>query len=815
MKKSQFVGLLPATLMLVLGACSSEDAPGVKGSGFIAPVVEVDQQVITSRSSRAAAQSLTADDLVLTLTSADGSMSESWNGVSAFPTDRQFKVGQYTLTAEYGSADEEGFEKPHYYATTDLKVTENNSTPVSLTATLANTMVSVVYTDAFKGYMADWNAELHASGGEYLYYAKDEDRPVYLRPGATVLNVTFTKPNGKTATVQAASFESQPRHHYTIHVDVNGGEAGDGVMTVTFDDTVDMEPVEIELSDDLLDAPAPVATADGFTSDSPITIIEGQRGNISPRVGIVARGGLAAVTLTTRSKSLLQQGWPEEIDLMNTPVNMQSRLSALGLECAGLWHNPDKMAVVNFTKVLDNIHYLESGDNTTVFTLVVRDRYQKVSEPINLTVDVEKLELTIEVPTSIMLGDDELSLVMNYNGVDPSSSVEFSYKNERGTWSPLTVKELKASARSMQRYDVVLSVPVTESDLVIRAQAGNLYTEPATVHHVEPPFALACNSNDVFATRATLSISGDNETPAQLASKAVMQVSTDNGATYSTIASSANGGKLGVTGLQPATNYLIRAVVDGVKSRPVSFTTEEAAQIPNGNFDAATTNNGSGSNWENVVFQGWGTNNAMTTSQGSDYGYVRISGTKPTDDSKSGKAVCISTQGWGSGNSAMINFNMSKCKYIDAGLLHLGSTRTTRPSGYAEISGPLDTNDLDCGLSFTSRPSSMKFWYKYSPKNSADQGVVKAYVYDAAGNVIASGELALGSQTTYAEREIKFTYADGAPKAAKIYVCFMSTNNATALTKNESWITRPPFASLAREEWYGSRLYIDEVTLNY
>ena len=88
-------------------------------------------------------------------------------------------------------------------------------------------------------------------------------------------------------------------------------------------------------------------------------------------------------------------------------------------------------------------------------------------------------------------------------------------------------------------------------------------------------------------------------------------------------------------------------------------------------------------------------------------------------------------------------------------------------------------------------------------------------MYDAAGNVLAEGSVELGSQNDYTEKNISFNYGANAGKAARIYICFLSTVVENSLKKDKNWITPPPFGDLGRGEWAGSTLYIDDVTLNY
>jgi hypothetical protein len=265
-----------------------------------------------------------------------------------------------------------------------------------------------------------------------------------------------------------------------------------------------------------------------------------------------------------------------------------------------------------------------------------------------------------------------------------------------------------------------------------------------------------------------------------------------------------------------------------------TFTTEAATQLPNADMESWYRVAGQTDYWwidypgagTNAV---WGTNNLMTTSQGGSNttatsnrngcAYSTSSGTIYTDDVHGGsKAALIRTIGWGSGNNAVGTGNFITpvtCKYIDAGLLHLGTGRTARETGNTDRAGSLDQTGYDSGLSFGSRPSSFSFWYKYTAKNSDDHGVAEIAVYDANNNVIASGSAELTSSSEYIQKTISLTYNAGVAKAAKIYVKFMSTYSTDFLALNTSNISYPTYANLSDAMYLGSQLYVDDLTLNY
>lgn len=824
MKQTLLKGLMSVSVLSLSVACSDGEGLGFDdGKGSIALSAEVDASVQSGRKSRAEYTDVTPADLSLKLTPADGSASMTWESVTVFPTDQKFGVGSYTLEAFYGDENLEGFESPAFYGKTQFVVRERETTHVSLTATVASALVSIDYTDGFKEYMTSWRAEVHSESGRDIHFDDTETRPAYVKPGQVEINVEFVKPNGSGAKLTAASFEAVAARHYHVTVDVEDG-AGSVNMVISFDETLEnAEPIKVDISDEVLNAAAPELSAVGFTSGTSLEFIPGQAFADGLKFHIIARGGLQQAKLTTQSASLLSNGWPAEVDLANADASIQAKLSQLGLVTRGVTRDANRLAVVDLTEVMRNIEYLNGGDNTSSFALVVKDKFGKLSETVTLVATAKPLKMDVLNP-ELYVGESTLAFTFEFNLGDPAEYVTFKYLNSRGTESNFVPESIESLGDNM--YKIVGSVDQASASkaLAFTAIVKDLKTAEYTIQR-NPQVIPTNKAANAFATNAYIPVTiGDKDSDAalvaQLLGNATVMVSTDgvNFVEKPTTADAANL-VLHVAGLEPATNYSFM-IKNGskVSAEPVvkSFTTEEASQIINGNLDANVTIAGSDSHWENVIFSGWGTNNAMTTSEGADYAYVRISGTKQTDDAVSGKAVTIRTQGWGSGNSAVGHVGSSATlRKIDPGLLHLGSNRTARPSGYTERAGSLETTDLDCGVAFASRPSSVSFYYKYTAKNSADHGNVLVQAIDESGNVIAQAETNLTAVDAYTEMTLPLTYTYNSAKIAKIYVRFLSTNVPEALTKDGDWITPPPFANLSRGEYAGSTLYVDEIVCNY
>lgn len=809
-------GVLSSALLIAAGSsCSDDYNPGGGTSGKINPQLDLDVNAITSRSTSAGrdASPVSVNDLKLRLSSTDGSFVKEWNSIADFDNNELFKVGTYTLEAIYGDVEDEGFEKPYYYASTQLTVKENKVTQVSMNAQLSNSMVSIATTEAFRSYFTNYSFQAHAEGGDYVNFTSTETRPGYLRPGKVTVTADVTKPNGLSATLEAAVFVAEPKHHYTVTVDVNNGQAGDAQLVITYDDMLSQEDVYIDLSDEILSAPAPAVIAQGFEAGTTATVIEGSSDAAAPAFFINAEGGIKSVVLSTRSTSLIEQGWYNEIDLAAATPAQQSKLKSLGLDVKGLFGNIGQMAQIDLSGVLSHIRYLEGSDNVSEFTVVAKDNYSKVSDPLTFSVKVEPIVIGLSEDVTPSVGASTMTVALNYNGTDVARNVKIQYKNLRGTWSDATIT--KVTEVSDNNYIVEIDgIPADDTTVTLRAVAAGKESDEVTI--AKGGFTIASTANDMFATRARIVPTYFDDDLEAAASSVKYEISED-GSNFTAVSHTMESdGSSWLAGLPSGKNLTVKATING-KIAKTEITTEEEWDIPNGNLDADVSIDGSASNWENIVFSGWGTNNAMTTSQGNNNAYSRISGTIQTDDSHSGKAALIRTVGWGSGNSAWGSSGSSgSTKYTDAGLLHLGATRTTRPDGYGNREGSVETSDLaPLGISCTSRPSSMTFYYKYSPKNSADLGYAEICVIDAAGNIITSKSVSLSASSAYQQRDINLDYPVDAAKAAKIYVRFQSTNDRTYLQKNDDNFSGPGFANTTRGTFMGSQLYIDDIKLNY
>lgn len=806
MNKQLLYGLMISAGAALMMSCTDDFKPGGSTTGKINPIVGLDTEAVNALPSKSRAQAavISVDDLKLKLIPDDETMSPSvWESVGQFNSNEEFKVGSYTLEAYYGDASEEGFDKPHYYGSTRLTVRENEVTNVSLPVGLANSMVLIKTTDAFDGYFTEAAFALKSTGStNEVAYPAGSENAAYMKPGDITVYADVTKPDGKSARLEAATFKAEPKCHYTVSVDVNGGQVGAASMVITFSDDLDgTETVEIELSDELFAIPGPTVNLTGYDANATYNFIAGALPEgLAPEMMIRAQGGIKSIMMTSQSEWLASKGIANELDLVAMPDNTYAQLKALGM--TGEYHRVDKMARINLTELLRNITYMTDAEsNESGFAFIVTDKSGKVSEPIVIKVSVNNVEGHIVSTGGIGEGSSELDVTVSYNGDNFERDVAIQYRNERGTWSNSAYTIVNAARSSeLKNYDLRLTGLPTTGNLELRLMLCGTNAETMNVERAD--LGMSSDERDIFARHATVSLKSGS-----------MDLSGDNNIVVTPAGATINRSDNDylLENLTPGTHYMVSATVEGI-TVSTGFTTEADAQLANSGMEEwlPRTDGATKYWWTEYPGGNWSSLNQLTTSQGGNStsmfthngcSYNAYSGTRETTDAYSGsKAAIIETVGWGSGNSASVSSgSMGTCQNVTAGELFLGTYN----------------NGANYGINFGSRPESMSFYYKYTAKNSSDFGVAEVKILDASGNEVASKSESLTANDGYELKTITLDYPAKAAKCASIEVVFKSSGNDVNNLKNTSWLTPPPRMNLSDGRYTGSSLWIDDVTLNY
>ncbi|MEG1076014.1 MAG: DUF4493 domain-containing protein [Mucinivorans sp.] len=275
-----------------------------------------------------------------------------------------------------------------------------------------------------------------------------------------------------------------------------------------------------------------------------------------------------------------------------------------------------------------------------------------------------------------------------------------------------------------------------------------------------------------------------------------------------------------VTGLEANTEYHFRAVVGTHTSSESGFVfkTEEAKVLENGemeNWQSSQLSTGPHkvpyfSPWANGKDPFWTTNNDRTTSYrtgGFTYGYNCFPAVSSTLSKHTGSRAAEIRTTSASNISALNTTSITQKHSQVAGLLYIGDFSYVKPN---------DTKTE--GKSFDCRPESFSFWYTYDSYNT-DKFDARITLWS--GNTkIGEGVYTspAASVATYTQCTVKVFYTNELLRADKMTIVFRSTNKAIPeVEKKTLAIDYEPDMDYNKNwsAWVGSKLRVDDITLNY
>lgn len=786
-----------------------------------------------------------AEEFKLELSKIDGSWSKTYGNLSAFNGEEGFKVGAYNLKATYGTLEEEGFEKPYFAGETQFTVLEGRTVDAQIVATLANTMVSVDYTEAFKNYFLAYSANVHSNGGAFVTFEQSETRPAFIRPGDVAVGLTLTRPDGKTANVQPCTFAAVERHHYHITFDVNNGEVGAAQLEVIFDDTLTEENVFVDLTEELFTTSAPTVTAVGFESGSTVEVLNGEASTTPLKFNVIAGGQLKEATLVVNSDNGYRPAFGSEINLIGADATYQQLIKSAGIDAKGFFRNPDVMAVLDITGFSKT---LPKGNYT--ISLVAKDQLDRVCEPLSVNLAVKALEFTPTESTTIPFGSTEATIEVAFNGSNPAD-ITFQAMDDNGNYvnAPVTkTVEITRTSRAVvtKSYAYTVTLPQTErKEIKVKVLYKGTEKGIVTVTVNEPAYEV---EHDAYATKADFKFAASDASMSNLLAGMAKITLTGPKASKAKLVRHKSGKRRAagdsdiktLTGLVPNSQYTATiSILSGGETKTVTFTTEAATNVPNGDFSQTTqTINRSG------VQSGGEFRNTATV--------WKHNTTSVTASEPNGWA-CINQKTAYANASNMNTWYFVRSTYVEngettvrsVGYSHSGKTiersgniansiyyNTNAPADadLTKVSGELFLGSYSFngnesrtdGISFGSRPSSLEFQYRYAPVGS-ETGSATVRVLDGSGNVIASGSLELTRATEMTKGTVNLTYPFNS-KASKLEIAFRSTKGDTvtvniptgsALDDGATYGNRDLGANQSKAVATGSVLTIDNVKLNY
>ncbi|MDE6811846.1 MAG: DUF4493 domain-containing protein [Muribaculaceae bacterium] len=852
--------ILLSLLAIGLGACS-EDNPwaGGRGKGGIdlklSASADVEDAIPVVRSGAPELEAPDVADFAVELRNLDTDQNRTWQSLDEFHNEGGFDVGSYTLTAFYGNESECGFDKPYFKGEATVNVLEGRESSVSVTAQLANVMLSIEYTDAFRNYFRDYSVTAHTDGHANVVFGKSETRAGFLAPGDVTLQMSLTNPSGKTATITPAQFPAQARHHYHVKFDVNSDPMGNATLAVVFDDTLTKENVYFSLSDELYNADAPIVHTEGFTSGQ---AFEALAGNSSPsplKFETICKGGIKSAILKIAQVSGRESYNPSfgnELDLVQADEATQYQIEQNGIKVAGIFKNPQQMAIVDLT---DLPRYLPEG--TFEVTLTVTDMVGRNNEtPAVLNLSTLPISLSVtggsavyEYPGSNVTTKPtvDATVLVNYNGLNPEQCISFKNLCRTGIYKDCDIVEVKESTatRGFTDKSYIFNIKVCDvenSPLPMQIWFNGVKYGDFELEIIEPDYSLEA---DTYATYSRFRVVTDNAEDIPTIVNGMTLYKDGSPVDKSLVTTDPEKGLMTMSGLDPDKDYTIgyslTKRVNGIpESKTIKIHTEAATQISNGDFSQTenlivnnlqvggqyrTSAAGIYTNHASInraIPLGWATINAKTCK--ADAKNLNTWFVVPSTYVENGRAI-VRNVGYShngatpaqTGNLANTTYyNTNGASFADSekvsGELFLGSYSFTTQENRSE------------GVTFGSRPKSLSFEYSYDAL-SGDEAWVEIEILDANGAVISSSSNTLDADPSMSKVTLKLPAYEFGTKAGGIKLKFKSSTRMVAPINIPSGNALDdgapsrgytfPDANHYNAVATGSVLTIDNIKLNY
>lgn len=825
--KKVYYGLL-SLLCVGLVSCA-KDEPQSLFKGRIDVRVNADSS-LSDKMSRATEEVIAPDskDFALTIESADGEVSNSWDNLENF--EPVFvEVGTYTVTASYGDKNAEGFDALSYLGSTSVDVRKDETVEASVNCTINKARVSVSYTEDFKSYFTSYSAYINSSKGNKVTYTADETRGAYFVPGDLGLFLVVNRQGvSKTVTLNPKNFTAEVKHDYHLTMDVDASTAS---LKILFnDDPSSVQNVEINISDEALNEPAPQFIPYGFTSGGNIELVEG--GNVTDKLEVYlnASSGLAKCELVTASEALKKEGWPESVDLMNLTTEQSLKLVELGLETKGLGTNHDKIALINFKNLIPNLYCTSDGNEVHTFTLRATDVLSKVSEDLVLKITTRNNGFAVSLPEYVPYGSTTMTAELTLEG-DPSL-IKFYYSEQAGYQEFAAENVNVQPGTEANKYTVTFTYPSpmldTENEVKFKAKYGAKIIE-STFKVEDPELTLSLKNGDadVWAKHADFQVVASAKAKSRVSrtiSTSTIELQYEESENVwkkwdNVTFDGAN--RFTVNGLTSGTSYKFRAAYcQDVYSNEFTIKTEDELSVPNSGMEDWYYTRPSGVEYWEVWYackEGeqpvWSTMNLLTTSEGGSsggafnsnrdaYRYNANSGTIRTEGKDGGYAAQIRAVGWGRGNNAA---SLANAKYATVGELYIGHYDSETKTAVYD------------GIEFASRPKSLTFDYKYTPGKGGDQYYAEIVILNKQANRVTEIGRALSrngnsvGEWTPVTVDVEYTEEGKKMKATHMYIVFKSGDKAG----NDYFNTVPKFGNLSDGQYIGSEFFVDNIVLNY
>jgi hypothetical protein len=361
-----------------LSSCSDDQGiSGGEGTLRISTSINSDVKVV----SRADTEADLNDKLILWISNSKGAV-RKYNGLSNVPSSVNLVSDHYIAEGWTGDSISASWDSKYYKGREEFDITNGNTTTVNLKCTVANSVVSVKYSDEVKELLSNRSLTVGHQRGELVFDADHENDKGYFMMPSTDKNLQWnlqgTEADNTLFTKSGVIENAKPATEYVLNVsytDKAGEEIGGGYFTIEIEEN----PIVVE--DEIVLTMAPKISGYDFDITSPIYSDQGNVGRKS--VYTCVAGTFSSFVIESSLLSDIIDG--DDVDLKRMSDAVSSKLVAAGINYTEGYDadNDNSWLKLNFEESL--LNKLTNGEYEIKFT-VTDSKGKKSTSSLNIII---------------------------------------------------------------------------------------------------------------------------------------------------------------------------------------------------------------------------------------------------------------------------------------------------------------------------------------------------------------------------------------------------------------------------------------------
>jgi hypothetical protein len=453
-------------MAMAMTGCLADDL-AYDGEGTVVLSASVSTDIKVAAKSRAATTQELADSAVIWISSTKG-LVRKYEGISSLPSEGiKLTAGTYVAEAWTGDSVPASWEDRYFKGYQPFEVTSGSTSNVDMVCHIANSAVSVNYSDDIDAVIKDYKMTVGHKAGSLTWEGRDSRRGYFMIPSFDKnlhWKLEATTIEGESYVREGVIEDPQPTTEYTINVKCStvSTEVGGAYLEIVIDES------EIEKKDEILITTSPKIQGYNFDINSPVYGSSGTVGRHS--VWISTSAAMKNVTVELPENITLSGVDDKSFDFISMSDAFRTSLANAGINATYNYDESNDVATmkINFESAL--LDALSDGDYS--IEVSVTDANGKSSEATLHIVVSAAITRTLEVDENTVWTNKatlEGTVVKEYDG----DEVGFNYRKLGESAWTYVKGSIESSSTSARKR--VIAEGTKFSAVVTGLQAGTTY----------------------------------------------------------------------------------------------------------------------------------------------------------------------------------------------------------------------------------------------------------------------------------------------------------------------------------------------------